>query len=150
MNLRKQNGFSGIDISITVLIILILIPTTFGMVYNLGKYKSKLSRLSTSVNLAVEIIEEAKAISFNSIDMDEIEDYMKAKYDDDKETDTVTGTIFKDDVAYKVDITYENPSQYEKENSNTHIVKKINVKVTYPIGKDTREIEISRVLKRKI
>ena len=139
MNLRKQNGFSGIDMSITVLIILLFIPTTFGMVYNLGEYKSRLNRLSTSVNLAVEIIEEAKAITYSSIDLDEVEEYMQRKYNSD--------SVIKNNVAYKIDITYENPSEYKKEDASTHIVKKIKVKITYPIGKETKDIEISKILK---
>ncbi len=37
MNLRNNNGFTGIDIAIAVIIILIFIPTVFGITYNIHK-----------------------------------------------------------------------------------------------------------------
>ena len=40
-NLRKNNGFAGIDISISMIIILIFIPTIFGIVYNIGKINAE-------------------------------------------------------------------------------------------------------------
>ena len=37
MNLKKNNGFVGVDISVAVIILLILVPTITGMIYNINK-----------------------------------------------------------------------------------------------------------------
>ncbi len=149
MNLRKNNGFSGIDMAISVLVILILIPTTIGVVYSLGQYKSRLSRSASSIDIAVEILEEAKGMAADCTDLDEVETYLNEKYGDGTSSGNFTGTINKDDITYKIEVTYDNPSQYVKTDIKTHLVKKVNVKVTYPLGKDTKDIEISEVLQVK-
>lgn len=51
MNYRKNNGFAGIDISISMIIILIFIPTIFGVVYNIQKTNTSVKRESTAVSI---------------------------------------------------------------------------------------------------
>jgi hypothetical protein len=51
MNFRKNQGFAGVDISISVIIILIFIPTIFGIVYNIGKTNGDLKRKSKAVDI---------------------------------------------------------------------------------------------------
>ena len=41
---KKNSGFAGIDISISMIIILIFIPTIFGIVYNIQKIKADVKR----------------------------------------------------------------------------------------------------------
>lgn len=51
MDLRKNQGFTGVDISISMIIILIFIPTIFGMVYNIQKTNQSVNRKSTAVGI---------------------------------------------------------------------------------------------------
>ncbi len=143
MNLRKNNGFSGIDVTIAVVIILIIIPTAFGFVYNLSNYRAKVQRFGTSINLAVEVIEEAKGQAISVQDLDDVESFINDKYS----LSGNTAIINKNNTQYKLEVTFENPTQYVKDDITTHLVKKVTAQVTYPIGKDTKEIEISRLLK---
>ena len=66
-NLRKNNGFAGIDISISMIIILIFIPTIFGIVYNIGKNNEEVTRKATAVGIATNVLEIAKKESYENI-----------------------------------------------------------------------------------
>lgn len=60
MNLRKNNGFAGVDISISMIIILIFIPTIFGIVYNIQKTNSSVNRKSEAVGIRSECFRISK------------------------------------------------------------------------------------------
>ena len=53
--LKKNNGFAGIDISISMIIILIFIPTIFGIVYNVGKTNAEVKRKTKAISIAHDI-----------------------------------------------------------------------------------------------
>lgn len=135
MNLREKKGFTGIDISIAVIIILIFIPTVFGVVYNVSKVRQVVVRESTSISKAVETLEESKKLGIENVE---------TTYPDNYET-TFTDN---DETAYKLQVSYERPSQYTT--SGLDLVKKIIVKVTYPTGNTTKTIEMSTILKKQI
>ena len=46
MNLKNNKGYVGIDASIAVLILLIIIPTIAGMIYNVNKTNNLIDRKS--------------------------------------------------------------------------------------------------------
>ena len=77
MNLREEKGFTGIDISIAVIIILIFIPTIFGVIYNSSKSRQIANRQATSINKAVEILEEAKGFGTTDVEKHFEEKYKK-------------------------------------------------------------------------
>lgn len=159
MNLRDKKGFSGVDISISVIIILIFIPTIFGVIYNSSKLREVTSRQATSITKAVEIIEEAKGIVRDIKDSQIgtiLEDQMIEKHKNDKgfyRTDSTSGDFeltFQDEkeTTYKVEVNYEKPDLYKEYGLN--LVERVKVKVTYPTGNTTKAIEMSTVLKKDI
>ena len=64
MNFRKNNGFTGIDITSSMIIILIFIPTIFGTVYNLQMLNVAVDRKAQAVNIAVDELEKVKSDAF--------------------------------------------------------------------------------------
>ena len=69
MNFRNNRGYTGIDISVAMIIILIFIPTIFGIVYNIQRINGRAERQSNAVNIATDILEIAKSLNYNDVNI---------------------------------------------------------------------------------
>lgn len=156
MNLRNNKGYTGIDISIAMIIILIFVPTIFGIVYNLQKSRIKTEREATAVGIAVDILEIAKALNYNDLNLldGELKTVLDNKYEvstqnSNTENDAYYTFIKDNDNRYKIQVSV---LKYTPENiSNTDdFVKKVKVIVTYPIENTTNSIDISTVVQNKL
>lgn len=63
MNLKNNNGYVLTDAAIALIIIVILIPTITGMIYNINRIKHGNERKTEAINIAVNTIEAAKSIN---------------------------------------------------------------------------------------
>ena len=145
MDFRNKKGITGIDISIAVIAILIFIPTIFGAIYNIRATKSVVNRQAVSIAKAVEILEEAKGQN-----IDDVENYLKSKYTGTTGNGGFETSMTKNEVSYKIEVSYQNPSQYVEGDTSTYFVKKVIAKITYPTGNTTKTIEMSTILKKDI
>ena len=151
MNLRKNNGFTGIDISIAMLIILVFIPTVFGIVYNIQKTNNSIKRESNAINITTSILETAKFFGYNDLSLDSSSAFMvdmnkkyetsnyvnTSKYKDNYEY-VAFSTTDNDDTHYQIQIGMEKTTM-----ENQSLIKVIHVIVYYPIGKNVKSIDIS-------
>ena len=159
MNLRNNKGYTGIDISVAMIIILIFVPTIFGIVYNLQKTRARTERNAIAVSTAVDILEIAKTINYSNVVISENSefisqinnDYLNLQISEDTE-DTVTCTYIDDNnVHYRIEVNITNqyPSEIQ-ESEKRDYVKKITVTVDYPVGNTTKSINISTILENSI
>ena len=65
--LKKNNGFTGVDISISIIVILIFVPTIFGVVYNIQKTNAGIERKTNAVNIATDVLEIVKSEQYSDI-----------------------------------------------------------------------------------
>ena len=72
INLKENKGFAGIDISISMIIILIFIPTIFGIVYNIGKANAEVKRKSTATSIASDVLEIIKSENYVDVDVQKL------------------------------------------------------------------------------
>ena len=148
MNLRSNKGFTGSDILISIVVLIIFIPTIFGVVYNVNKTNKHIIRESRAVNIATEILESAKTIGVQGVTLADDEEFcmelISRRYEL-QETDG-TNAVFtyegENEEHYRVSVTLTYPNDEEND-----LVKLITVEVEYPIGNTTKTIEISTVLK---
>lgn len=68
MNLKNNKGYSGVDVSVAIIIIMLFIPTIFGMIYNINKSKSSVTREGYATNIATQILSMAKSVEYENID----------------------------------------------------------------------------------
>lgn len=155
--LKKNKGFTGIDISISVIIILIFIPTIFGIVYNIQKTNESVQRKTNAVGIATNIIEIIKKESYDDISEDEsgkLNQDLLNKYAKSTSNSAITedegynGFLYYSCVGeknehYVIQVGIKNyyPSETEKED----LIKQINVKVFYPYGSKLKNVEIGTV-----
>ena len=126
MKLRNNNGFTGIDVSIALIVLLIFIPMLFEIIYNLKKVNQSVNRESTALDIAVNVIEDTKLQQYDSIET-------KDPYD--KKIENVT---------YKVTVSVISQEINAEASS---LSKDVNVKVEYPVGKNIKSIDISTTIK---
>ena len=159
MNLRNNKGYTGIDISVAMIIILIFIPTIFGIVYNLQKVRAKSEREANSINVATDVLEIAKSIAYSDVTISENSEFiarLNNKYSNlqilnDENKLVNCSYIDNNNIHYKIEVDVANqyPSEID-ESEKMDYVKKVTVTVTYPVGNSTKSINISTVLKNDI
>lgn len=159
MNLRNNKGYTGIDISVAMIIILIFIPTIFGIVYNLQKVRAKSEREAISINVATDVLEIAKSIAYSDVTISENSEFiarLNNKYSNlqilnDENKLVNCSYIDNNHIHYKIEVDVANqyPSEID-ESEKMDYVKKVTVTVTYPVGNSTKSINISTVLKNDI
>ena len=147
MNLRKNDGFAGIDILISLIIILIFITTGFGTVYNIGKTNNSVKRKTTAVTIATDILDKSKSLEYENVSLEEgmeLANYLTSSEYVLIEDGTYRKRINNTNYNVAIDILDYRPSQEDTES----LVKTIKVKVTYPVGNSTESIDISTVIQK--
>lgn len=162
MNFRNNKGFTGIDISVAVIVILIFIPTVFGIVYNMQKTRVKTERQAEAVDIATNILEVVQTISYSGISTDNNSLLItklngkgytnpSSPVSEDGFSNITYSHIGKNDVHFRVkvgvkkivseeDASLENPPD---------LLKQVKVMVEYPIGNSTKSIDISTLIQNK-
>lgn len=164
MNLKNNKGYTGVDISVAMIIILIFIPTIFAVVNNIQRINAKAERQANAVNIATDILEIAKSLNY-----DGVETVINESDPDNKKAfitrinskygtptyEAITSDNVEDDYEYvyysysgEKNIHYRIQIGLLKYETEPDLVKKIKVTVTYPVGKDTKNIDISTVLQK--
>ena len=157
MDIKNNKGYTGIDISVAMIIILIFIPTIFGVIYNIQRTNSDVERKSEAVKIATNIIETAKSMKYNNITINKLyQNLIQDNYEESTYTiDGQTGDDFKylkktgnKNVHYQIQINLENyyPEDVEEENRED-LIKKLKVTVIYPTGSTTKTINIATIIK---
>ena len=161
MNLRKNKGYVGMDASIAVLILLLIIPTITGMIYNINKTNNSIERKTEAINISINIIEAIKGIGIeelNKANADiEITTALVNMYSDlnteEKEVTTTGGLNIKELIltknqnTYKIEINVKDYAQTtEGQGAQSGYVKIATIKVIYRVGQKDENIELSTVI----
>ena len=62
MNFRENNGYTGIDISIAILVFVILVPLIIVIAYNISSSGNYTDQKAYAVNIAANTLEIAKSV----------------------------------------------------------------------------------------
>lgn len=132
MNLRKSNGFTGIDISIAIIIVIIFTGIITTVLYNFAIESKKVERKEQATSIMIDILEYAKGTSFENLTEDYLKSYIDSKYA------SLNG--------YTIDSKCENETdvlQFNEINTDgTHVAKKVTVNVKYLVGKNEQNLNI--------
>ena len=170
MKLKNNKGYVGIDASIAVLILLILVPTIVGMIYNSNKTKNLIDRKTQAINIAVNTIEAMKGIGVDVINdptknipyelktsLGNIytlnEDEILTSEPGENNVNTISGiSLTKDDNTYKITVTiqdYADTTEGKTESAQSGYVKIVKAIVEYKSGKDIKNVELSTVISKE-
>jgi len=155
MEFRNNKGYVMTDMSIAVIILLILVPTIMGLVYNIGINKRATESKSEAINIAVNAIEAAKGISLEDLNEQKILEFLDTNNEiyhytfTDKNFVNKEGTIETEKASYKLLINVEDFANNENapENVTPNVVKTVKATVNYRLRGEDQEIELSTVVK---
>ena len=160
MNLKNNKGYTGTDILIATLVIMVFLPTIVSLIYNIQKNQNQTERKTYALNLATNVLEIAKSSDITKMNTsDEVTEtnndfynrlkttYSLSAEDLTKTGNTITyGTEDANGNQYKIKTAIKDYKDYHVTNKdfiNPNIIKKITTTVEYRVGNDTKTIEIS-------
>lgn len=136
MKLRKQNGITGLDIVIAIVVLFIFVSVISIIAYNIN-----------SSSKEVELKYEATSIAINEIEI--VKNRGFSQYENYDETD---GIIEENELkeGFLRTITVQDYTDLEgNELKQAGIVKKVNVKVAYMFKGKTQKVELSAILSKE-
>ena len=156
MNLRNNKGYVLTDVSVSIIILLIIVPVIMGIVYQISITQRTIETKTEAINIAVNAIEAAKGISIEELDEEKIIDVIK---EDENKTYTITDDVedskkiilktfdknSDDKFSYQLSLNVEDFGVTLGENPN--VVKTVSAVVNYRIKGEGKEISLKTVIK---
>ena len=147
MKLRNNKGYVMTDISIAVIILLILVPTIMGLVYNIGATKRATEAKAEAINIATNTIEAAKGLELETINAQSVLENIQTNIYKEKMTISENnGVITTNKSSYKVSVDVADYADSHNE-VQPNVVKTITAKVEFRLGGKTQEITLKTVIK---
>ena len=136
MKIKDEKGFTGIDITVAVIIIMLFMTLIGTIFYNITASHRQLERKTEAKYIAIDVMEKLKAQNYNDLIVGEYNNNTIAK-------------ILKDEIieeGYSLKVTIEN---YKTQEKDYDLVKIITVKVEYKVGKNTENVELKTTVTRE-
>ena len=135
MKIKSEKGITGIDITVSILVITIFISLIGVLIFNIDSQSKSIERRTEAAYQAVNLIEELKGMTIEELE---------ALSEDEKNgyIDETSYTKQIEIVDYK-DLTEENQND---DTIQSGILKKVTVTVLYKDGADTEEISLSAIV----
>lgn len=175
MDIRNNKGYTGIDVSIAILIFVILVPLIMGVAYNISKSGNYTDQKAFAINVATNSLETAKTVSKIENVYSKTED-IPENLEGDTLLTKLTTTMQNIDTnnqpaiatengkesiffvvtdqknnryKVKIDVTdYIDTLDPTPDGAKHNVVKKVITKVTFSTGNKEQNIEISTVISK--
>lgn len=145
MNIKNNKGITGIDVTISIVILALFISLITNMFYNVSKIGKSIERKTEATYTAIQIIESIKQLKYNDLPTGETEgatvltlEELNTKLGEEKAITLKNG--------YSANIKVEN---YRKIKGNIELqdkLKKVTVTINYKNQNQEQSIEINTVI----
>ncbi len=144
MKLKNNKGFTGVDVAVSLVILLIFISFVAALFYNVSNTSKRMERKTQATNIAIEFIEAMKATPFETLAAN-----TQSQVTMDKDTfKSLTGKTVEIPNGYTVKISIEDPNN---DSNMGQVMKIITAEVTYQLGNaDTEENVMIQTLVKNI
>ena len=144
MKLKNNKGFTGVDVAVSLVILLIFISFVATLFYNVSNTSKRMERKTQATNIAIEFIEAMKATPFETLAAN-----TQSQVTMDKDTfKSLTGKTVEIPNGYTVKISIEDPNN---DSNMGQVMKIITAEVTYQLGNaDTEENVMIQTLVKNI
>ena len=146
MNFKKNKGYVAVDASIAIIVLMIIIPTIAGMIYNVNTTNNFIDRKTEAISIAVNTIEAVKGIYITELNNEKIIDVVQGVYSNLDENEL---TLEKDNNTYKLDIEiqdYADTTEGKAKSAISGKVKVVKVIVTFKSDKQENNVELNTVI----
>lgn len=136
-NIRKEKGFTTIDVSIALLVIVVFVSIMSSILFSVYSSSTEAKRNAVALNYAVDIFERIGAVSYGQVDEGEILRSLPTINVTGLQT-TADGTIAKIG-TYDIKLKITDPYNDDK-------IKLVTLTITYPVSaKKTEVLELQRI-----
>ncbi len=142
MKIRSEKGFTGIDISVAVVVAFLFITIISLLVYRVNSTSKAISLRSDATYLAINEIEEIKNNGF--------ELYGTRSKKDGNSVVTSNEAIAGHSGYYKTITVIDYTDLPGNESKTSGVVKKATVKISYMFQAKEQSVEISTILSKEI
>ena len=130
--MKSEKGFTGVDIAISVVILMVFVTVITSMFYNLTVASSRIERKTEATSIAIKTIETMKILEFDKLtegmDLEDINNLISDKIEVPN--------------GYTVTVGVDNSTYPD-------VIKIISVQVDYKLGKQDETINIETSVKTK-
>lgn len=139
MNIKSEKGITGIDITLSVILIAIFISILITLSYNIQNNTKQANRNAQALNYAIETIEKVKSLNFSDL----------PAVGTNKITGLDDGYIKNnqgEDTPYYRTITVEDYTELEgKSDEKAEILKRVTVEISYKYQNKDKTITLSTI-----
>lgn len=135
MRIKSEKGITGIDITVSIILITLFVSLIATLMYTTNKNASTMERRTEATNYAITEIEKLKAQTFSDLqDTNETNDF----------TNIMEGT---NPTGYAKKITIIDYANLPgKTDAVSGLVKQVTVEIAYKDGDTTQTVELSTVI----
>lgn len=154
--MKQNNGFTGLDLSISAIVILISVAVISTMIYNLYLSGSGIKRNVIATDYAINILETINATEYSKVAFNTGDDTLKNELDnlldpnDSFESSIIDNKYILNVNNYNISVTIEKYSDKFNTGEKEDYIKIVTVKIEYSLGKknvdksvNTEVLEIS-------
>ena len=141
MNFKSDKGIAGIDITVSIIIITVFVSIITALFYTINLTAQDIERKREATSIAIKTIENLKTINFEDLE-EAVENGGFPRYYTDETNKTLP---YYEEVIIA---DYADLPENQGLDKINGLVKKVTVKVSYKVGKDEKNIEISIIRKK--
>ena len=143
MKFKKNNGFTGVDISIAIIILFIFISIIATLSYEFNLSSRKLQTKGEAIEIAIKEIEKIKRNGFQ-----EVED-LNSKSEKDKNGKQLKNQLVDGKEGYYKTILVQDYNEIStRTDIKENLVKKVSVIITYQYRGVEQSVELSTIVSK--
>lgn len=157
MNLKNNKGFTGIDVSVALVIFVLFTGIIASLIYNFGVKSKEIDRRAEATNISIQALEGAKQLNYDDIVEGNANSKVTINTDDTtevpvnivaKQTDATAG--FTDlQNGYNIRIEVEKYNERDGKSDLEDLIKIITVTVKYTVGNEEQTVDISTTVTKE-
>ena len=137
--LKKNNGFTGIDIALAVLIITIFMSVITSLYINLYTSNVEILRREQALGYAISILAKTDELYYNEVNNETFK-----VIEESNGEKSIAGI----DIARGYDVNI-NIETYEPEDGDIDVVKTINLTLSYEVGNKQKSIDFTKIKEKE-
>lgn len=138
MNFKSSKGFTAVDISVSILIIIIFVSIITSAFYNYYLSNTAVARNSSALNHVIDVIEEVEQMDYATLTDASVKSKLQELYSSKQIPE-----------AYKITTNLVKYNTTVGNTSKRDLIKILTVKIEYKIGKNTQSFDIRRLIIKK-
>ena len=156
--INSQKGITGVDITISIFIIVIFSSLIATIFYNISIANTSKKRNATASIYITEVLEEVGKMNYDDVTTELLKSHITEKYSNSSDIyiEDYNGNYEVNGYTITMEVTNYNET-YGEENGVSYdnrgkedVIKIVKVKVEYKVGKNIDFIEISRIKTKEI